>query len=310
MSPDRVARSPLPPLAVARPDLLGEWSAERNPELDPWEVSAGSARRVWWRCAHGHDWEAQIAHRARDGRGCPFCRGRRCTHVESLAALRPDLAQEWHQERNGGLRPDDLGPGSRRLVWWGCQRGHEWQARVMLRARPSRGPTARGTGCPACRDESRPPWRALPPLALAHPDLAAELHPVLNAGLDPRHVSAGSRRRVWWLCPHDEAHVWEGAVATRARLGSGCPFCAGRRTTEATSLARTHPELLEQWDARRNVAIEPGQVSAGSSRRVWWRCLCGHAWRTSVAMRTLRATGCPRCVAAERNAARRGTLPT
>ncbi len=39
-------------LAVLHPQLLAEWDAERNRDLDPYQVGASSERRVWWRCRY------------------------------------------------------------------------------------------------------------------------------------------------------------------------------------------------------------------------------------------------------------------
>src|SRR5581483_8623091 len=47
------------------PGLRAEWHETRNDGLSPDEVSVGSSRRVWWRCAAGHEWQARIGNRAR-----------------------------------------------------------------------------------------------------------------------------------------------------------------------------------------------------------------------------------------------------
>ncbi len=36
----------------------------------------------------------------------------------SLSALYPNLAKEWHPTRNGNLTPDKLSADSQRIVWW------------------------------------------------------------------------------------------------------------------------------------------------------------------------------------------------
>jgi hypothetical protein len=39
---------------------------------DPTTVKAGSAKRVWWRCAEGHEWRTTVATRTK-AKGCPSC---------------------------------------------------------------------------------------------------------------------------------------------------------------------------------------------------------------------------------------------
>ena len=53
-------------------------------------------------------------------------------------------------------------------------------------------------------------------------------------------------------------------------------------------------QLLEEWDAERNLPLTPQAVSHGSHTAVWWRCGNGHTWQTPVYARTAGA-GCPYC---------------
>ena len=67
---------------------------------------------------------------------------------ETLAAFcaqtgRRDLVEQWCTARNAPLAPGQVSYGSKRKVWWRCERGHTWQASVCAR-------TGSGTGCPVC----------------------------------------------------------------------------------------------------------------------------------------------------------------
>ena len=55
------------------PHLVSEWCSLNN-ILTPSEVSYASARKVFWRCHHGHTWEAVIRNRTLNSTGCPDCR--------------------------------------------------------------------------------------------------------------------------------------------------------------------------------------------------------------------------------------------
>ena len=59
-------------LATVNPALAAQWDMERNGELKPTEVLAGSGKYVWWKCENGHSWRASILSRNR-GAGCPIC---------------------------------------------------------------------------------------------------------------------------------------------------------------------------------------------------------------------------------------------
>ncbi len=220
---------------AARPDLVCELHPTRNPTLeDPSAIAAKSSRKLWWRCQQcRHEWEATVGARAA-GSGCPECdrqskRGPRPVALEqSLRSIHPDLFAEWHPTRNRGLDPGRISPGSKHRVWWRCAVcGHDWQTAVHNRVR--------GSGCPPCglkrRARTQSQVEPARSLAVKHPDIAAELHPQRNPGIDPIRLGARSSLKLWWLGASC-GHAWQTAVSTRTD-GSGCPACyrAGRGPT-------------------------------------------------------------------------------
>ena len=216
-------------LAACFPALAAQWDQERNGDLTPQDVFPGTQRKVWWRCARGHVWQARVSSRAQNGAGCPVCTGRQILPGENdLATLFPAVAQAWHPDRNGSLTPAQISPYSNRKVWWQCPRGHPYQAVVSAR-------TASGSGCPSCT--GRRVLAGFNDLATLEPALAQEWHPTLNQGLTPDQVTSGSHKRVWWQCP--AGHVWKAVVYSRARgKRCGCPVCAGK--VSGKNLARYH----------------------------------------------------------------------
>lgn len=83
-------------LATNYPELMQEWHPTKNGSLDPSQLLPGSHRLVWWRCANGHEWRAQIKSRV-NGNGCPICANKKLQKGDNdLAHQYPDLAREWH----------------------------------------------------------------------------------------------------------------------------------------------------------------------------------------------------------------------
>ena len=98
-------------LSTVRPDLAQEWHPTKNEDISPSLVTCGNNKKVWWKCAKGHEWEAVISDRVR-GNGCPFCSGRRAIKGKTdLATVNPELAEEWNYDRNDDLRPIDVSYG-------------------------------------------------------------------------------------------------------------------------------------------------------------------------------------------------------
>jgi predicted nucleic acid-binding Zn-ribbon protein len=292
-------------LAALHPELVRQLDPARNDGVDASAIAAGSARKLWWRCQEcGDSWQATVGSRSA-GHGCPACyserrrrQGPRAAQPgRSLAALYPEVAAEWDAVANGGLDPAAISPGSKRTVWWRCGTcGHCWRTSVDNRTS--------GHGCPSCAVRRRALVRSRVDyersLAARHPALLAELHPARNPGIDPAQLGARSGQRVWWRCATC-GHEWRTAVATRTK-GSGCPVCGLKRRARtqskvprARSLAVKHASIAGQLHPTRNPGIDPSQLGARSSLKLWWRCdACGHEWRTTVSTRT-DGSGCPAC---------------
>lgn len=104
----------------------------------------GSGEKVWWICNMNHRWQASIVSRTK-GSKCPYCSGICVIRGKNdLATLRPDIAAEWNDEKNGELKPCNLKIKSNKKVWWKCKNGHEWQAIISNR-------TNKNQGCPFCK---------------------------------------------------------------------------------------------------------------------------------------------------------------
>ena len=197
----------------------------------------------------------------------------------SLLQTNPKLAKEWHSSKNGELTPHDVAPNSHSRVWWTCEKGHEWQARVANRNR--------GDGCPycsgryACKDNC---------LQTLNPALAKQWHPTKNKELTSLDVTPGSDKKVWWLC--QKGHEWKANVYDRSK-GGGCPYCSGRSVCNDNCLRTLNPKLAKQWHPNKNY-LTPRDVTQHSNKKIWWICNEGHEWQTTVNNRS-NGNGCPYC---------------
>lgn len=129
-------------LASQLPHLAEEFHPERNGPLRADSICTASERKVWWRCAEGHEWESTPANR-RAGNGCPGCSGRAVVLGKNdLASQSPDLLLDWDAEKNS-IAPEKVNMNSARKFWWKCRTcQHSWSAACCARVR--------GTGCPGC----------------------------------------------------------------------------------------------------------------------------------------------------------------
>lgn len=204
-------------LLTTNPDLAKEWNYERNGALLPSDFSAGSGKRVWWECANGHEWESSILNRSH-GHACPYCSGKTILRgYNDLATTHPEIVLQWDYERNI-LKPKEVSHGSKQKVWWKCSQGHSWDATI--------GSRVNGNGCPYC--SGKKVLNGYNDLATTHPSIAKEWDYELNNSLSPFDLTAGSNRKIHWICKY--GHRWSTTVYHRVR-GTGCPICASALKT-------------------------------------------------------------------------------
>ncbi len=197
-------------LASVRPDLLAFWDFSLN-ALGPDQITINSRKICNWKCEHGHLWSTRPAALTR-GLRCPYCAGQRVDKSNALATLAPDLAGEWDFTKNI-LTPEQVVPRSGREVFWVCDQGHSYQARVISRY-------LRKTGCPIC--SGRILLIGFNDLQTRFPDIALEWS--TKNPLAPSEIGHGSTQKAIWVCS-ECSFEWSAKVVNRT-IGSGCPACA------------------------------------------------------------------------------------
>jgi hypothetical protein len=213
-------------LADLRPDVAAKWNYERNGNLTPDMFTVGSYERVWWKCPDcGHEWQCNISGMTREGRfGCAICskkrRGKTFTkgvvaRVGSMAETMPELAKEWHPDKNGDLTPYDITSGRFKPVWWLCPKcNHEWRASPNLRKH--------GIGCPCC--SGRVANVGVNDLETLFPNVALQWDYEKNGNLKPNQFLPGSGKKVWWKCEHCGAE-WQRDIWSQVHINH-CPHCS------------------------------------------------------------------------------------
>ena len=193
-----------------------------------------------------------------------------------------NLMAEWHLEKNSDLKPEMFSANSHNKVWWKCSKGHEWQATIASRNN--------GCGCPYC--SGRLAIKGENDLQTINPNLANEWNYEKNVGLTPEDVTPNSEKKVWWKC--SKGHEWQTTIGNRNR-GSGCPICSNKKVLQGyNDLSTSNPSLAKEWHPTKNSTLMPSMVTAGSEKKVWWKCNKGHEWKATIASRN-NGNGCPIC---------------
>lgn len=204
---------------------------------------------------------------------------------------RLDLLEDWNHARNNGLTPKMVSANTKEVVFWKCsQCGHEWTCAVQVRKN--------GRLCPNCshaiRSEivrKRKLGDGENSIANKKPLLAEQWDYEANGDLKPIDVSAQSHSYAYWIC--EKGHKYKARIQNRM-LGSGCPYCSGRKVLVGVNdLQTTNPNTLDEWDYVKN-SVLPTEVSAGSEIKVYWICSEGHSYQQMIANH-VKGHGCPIC---------------
>lgn len=277
-----------PSLIETHPELVKQWDTVKNGNLKPQDFTAGSNKKVWWKCKNSSDhiWQACISSRA-NGSGCPFCSGRKASTTNSLTAKFPEIAKQLHPKRNYGIKATDIVSGSNKKYWWKCSEGddHEWETTPDSRTRYNQG-------CPVCSNHKVVESNCL---QTTHPELAEQWDYDKNKPLVPKQVHSGSDKKVGWIC--SLKHHWDASIRKRVTEKTGCPECSNRKTNFEKSLLTLYPDLAKEWHPSMNGKLTPGEVVPGSSIRVWWICKNNSLhkpWQTQVRYR-VSGSICPYC---------------
>ena len=238
---------------------------------DPKTVSAGSQKKLFWKCKKGHRWSAIVKNRTSQKQGCPYCSGKRVLRgVNDLATFYPKLAKQAD-----GWDPKDVHKSSNKKLTWKCNEGHAWRASVSNRS-------LRGDNCPIC--SGKKVLAGFNDLATLEPSLANEAD-----GWDPTTLTKFSNKNLSWKCK--EGHTWKVKVNSRSTFRTGCPTCSGQQILAGFNDLETINPML----ASEAFGWSPKKVAQWSHQLVRWKCARGHLYKARIADRSF-GDGCPICI--------------
>lgn len=217
-----------------------------------------------------------------------------------LKKCHPKIFKEIHPTLNRGIDINNLGCSSAQTLMWQCPDDpcghHVYPAKVRDRVYSK-------NKCSFCAHKR-----------VCICDSIYTLKPKLmklwdwkrnkKIGLNPKKLSVGSGEKAYWRCKkrHKKGcrhHKWRARIYKMSKSGK-CTYCIGRRTCECDSFYSKHPDLMKQWDWKRNdkKGLDPKKLAHRSNKYAYWKCdkaKCKHhKWKARIADRT-HGYGCPFC---------------
>lgn len=189
----------------------------------------------------------------------------------------PNYLKDWDDSKNLGVDKNKISIGSSRiLISWKChQCGYEWNQKIDRRV-------LHKTECKVCSRKDKL-------LKFNNPNLFEEIDRDKNRGIDINNLTSKSSKKIWWICKN--GHSWYQNIDTRVKSGSSCKYCKSSKQ----SIVITHPELIKEWDYKKNIGVDPNFLTKGSNKKVWWVCNnCNNSFSCLIDKRT-RGTNCSKC---------------
>lgn len=156
------------------------------------------------------------------------------------------LMHEWDFEKNNqlGLDPNFLTHGCNKKAWWKCAKcDFSWQSKIANR-------TILQRGCPCCANLIV--VKGINDLATTNPNWVKEWYPYKNTDITPNDVVAGSKRKIWWLCP--KGHAYQSSLLHK-KHGTNCPVCYSSRQTSFAEqcvyyyIKKLYPDAISRYKA-------------------------------------------------------------
>lgn len=217
------------------PELAKNWDYEMNGSLTPFMLPPGSNYIAYFKCPRcGKSWSASISAVTQWKRQlCKKCsmgeNGKNCTKRMalkngSLAENYPQLINQWDEEKNGELTPNDIPAKYHKRVYWKCPDcGYGWFESPSARIHGDRI-----SSCPHC--SGRVAFPGVDDLQTLYPDLASEWDYEKNVNVVPSEIKPGSNTPRYWICKKHNVS-FRASPANRLR-GGGCRLCKSEKIIE------------------------------------------------------------------------------
>ena len=287
-------------LATTHPDIAKEWHPTKNLPLTPEQVSYGQAKKVWWVCPEGHEYQATLLHRASGGTNCPICNSGRQTSFAEQAVyfyvkkVFPDAINRYTEIFEKGMELDIYIPSQKLGIEYD---GEAWHGDDKIAREIKKCEICHKHGIKLIRlkenivnqPNSQKYWHTADRLLGIDGNMyePAQLSKVIRMLLDDIDPVSNPWFRKNPLQIHSpvDINIARDAAEIRSYMTK----------MKKGSFAELYPDLAREWHPVLNGSLTPDKVKPHSDIKVWWICPdCGKEYPATVGHR-VSGTGCRDC---------------
>ena len=263
-------------LVTINPLLAEEWDYEKN-KLSPASVGAGSTKRVWWKCAFGHSWEAPINRRNR-GESCPKCNRYLKTSIQEHVVFY--YIEQYFSDAINSYSPEELQKKEIDIYIPSKQTGIEydgqyWHTSFEKDLQKDLLCSSHGITLIRIREPECPPISRTMPTYTLEDTSSAALQAVIISILK-------------WLSVTDfQVNIEKDYKKILESY---------RSDFVGSNFENKYPEIASQWHPTLNGTLRPANFPGTASKtEVFWLCpKCDSTWKATIDSR-IHGSGCPVC---------------
>ncbi len=294
-------------LATTHPDLAKEWHPTKNDNLKPTDVVAGSARKVWWKCPKGHEYQAKVCARSVLHNGCAKCKeGNQTSFPEQaiyyyVKQVFPDAINRYRDIFDNGMELDIFIPSKRVAVEYDGSFYHK-KERSLKREKIKYN---------TCRQHRIKLIRICAKDNSDVFNLTSDytfIEPTLDDCDNTEGLDKIIRELLWMLetdfgLSPQRQYIRQNGMLIR-KISADVNIERDRykinayreNATFKKSLAVVRPDLAAEWDYEKNQGLTPEMFPSGSHAKVWWICkMCGTSYEKIIRTREKLKVTCPKC---------------
>ena len=281
-------------LFTTHPQLASEWHPTKNGELKATDVSFGMARKIWWMCPNGHEYQATINHRS-GGTNCPICNSGRQTSFAEQAVyyyvkkIFPDAISRFTDIFDNSMELDIYIPTIKTAIEYD---GEAWHKSDKIEREIKKYKICQKNGIKLIRlkEKSSDNDKYTSDMCLGiegnmyeHKQLAKVIRTLIDM-LDPES-NMWTRKNLLSFHSKIDINIERDEMDIRSYMTK----------YSMTSFSDIKPDLVKEWDTVKNGKLSPDKVKPYAKIKVWWICsTCKNEYKASVAHR-VGGTGCPKC---------------
>lgn len=250
-------------LMTLYPRLAEEWDYQLNAPLLPTQIMAGSGKRVWWKCKYGHSWQVSPNNRTSQYSNCPICSAEIGTSFPEQAIYYyiSKLVVAINRYNINGVEIDIFIPALNIGIEYDGMFFHSSDS--SAKREENKNNYCKKVGIRLIRvketrenknDEENVIYRKIGKNSTSLECIIQRILEIIATyGYSIKEIDVNLKR--------DDISIYNNYV----------------KMEKKNSIALHNPELLKEWDYKKNVKITPDTISYGSDKNVWWLCSLGHS---------------------------------